>query len=297
MPKKSNFALLTVFDENYREIADRTLSSMRRYADIFGLDFLIMQPEAPDRPVHWGRITRIREVLQSGFEYCLYVDPDAMFVRFDEDIRDHMIAGKDLFICWHDPDNSENYKPIMGHFSTGVMTWRNCAWSIDFLDEIWRQTDLRHHFWTEQAALLNLLGYRSQLGLGDADDPVLDRMAHVQTLPVDWNVLVGYTIGPDPIIRHAAGRSMAARLADLDRENAFQTIREMLPLNGRYLLSRQLNLISYQMMQAENQAKNVEHETKQLLAKHKALLGSRTQLAGAWWRAVRCKLGIRRPPY
>ena len=80
-------ALLTVFDENYREIADRTLPSMRRYADTFGLELLIMQPGTQDRPATWAKIKRIREVLQSGFEYCFYVDADVMFVRFDDDIR------------------------------------------------------------------------------------------------------------------------------------------------------------------------------------------------------------------
>ena len=255
-------ALLTVFDENYRDVADRTLRSMRRYADTFGLELVILQPDTSDRPATWSKITRIREVLQAGFEYCFYVDADTLFVRFDEDIRNYIPAGKDLCICWHDPDNSEDYSPIQGHFNAGVMIWRNCAWSIDFLDEIWRHTDFIHHFWHEQAALIDLLGYRSQLELGVGDDPVLNRMAHVQTLPVDWNAIVGYTIGPDPIIIHAAGRSMASRLADLDRENAFQAIREIIPSNERHLLSRQLNLISFQNTQAETlqriQAENAE---------------------------------------
>jgi uncharacterized coiled-coil protein SlyX len=258
--KEMKIALLTVFDENYRAIADRTLPSLRRYADTFGLELLIMKPETQDRPPHWGRITRIREVLQSGFEYCFYVDPDATFVRFDEDIRDHITAAKNLHLCWHSPDNSESYDPIPGHFSTGVMVWRNCPWSIDFLDEIWRQTDFIHHFWTEQAAVLSLLGYRSMLGLGGSDDPDPVRMAHVQTLSVDWNVLVGHTIGPDPIIRHVAGRSYARRLVELDHENAFQTIREILPADARHLLSRQLNSMSYQLKQAEHQV-NAEWET------------------------------------
>lgn len=295
-------ALLTVFDENYREIADRTLPSMRRYADTFGLELLIMRPETQDRPATWGKITRIREVLQSGFEYCFYVDSDAIFVRFDENIRDHITTAKDLYLCWYSPNNSESYCPIPAHFNAGVMIWRNCAWSIDFLDEIWRQTDFIHHFWHEQAAMLNLLGYRSSLGLGD-DDPDPDRIAHVQKLSIDWNV-TGRTFGPNPIIRHVAGRSKALRIEGLDREIAFQPIRDVLPLNARHLLSRQLNLMLHQQHQAENQLQQTEHQAKnaqrqaeQVLAEHKALLRSHTRLARAWWRAVRWKLGIRRAPY
>lgn len=295
-------ALLTMFDENYREIADRTLPSMRRYADIFGLELLIMRPEAQDRPALWGKIKLIREVLQSGLEYCLFVDADSIFVRFDEDIRDRIIPSKDLYLCWHCPNNSESYSAIPGHFNTGVMLWRNCAWSIDFLEEIWRQTDFINHFWHEQAAMLNLLGYRSRLGLGGNDDPDPDRIAHVQKLPIDWNVIVGATIGPDPIIRHFAGCSKAMRLLGLDRENAVQTTRETLPLSARHLLSRQLNLIHYQeqqllqvkqqLLQVKQQLQQTEERTNKVFAEHKALLRSRTRLGRAWWRAVRWKLGV-----
>ena len=282
-------ALLTVFDENYREIADRTLPSMRRYADIFGLEFLTMPPKAEGRPPLWGKIKCIREVLQSGFDYCLFVDADAIFVRFDEDIRNHITPGRDLSLCWHGPDNSESYGVIQGHFNTGVMLWRNCTWSIDFLDEIWRQTDFINHFWHEQAAMLHLLGYRKMLGLGGTDDPDPDRMAHVQELPVDWNVLVGSTIGPDPIIYHFAGRPKATRLLSLDREIALQPIRETLPPSARRLLSRQLNLIQHQ---TEQRLQQTEAHAAKAIAQHNALLRSRSRLARALWQAVRRKFGV-----
>jgi nucleotide-diphospho-sugar transferase len=246
-------ALLTIVDENFRDIADRTFPSMRRYAEAFGLEFLNMPPGVPDRPPAWGKVHRIREILQSGYDYCFYVDADTIFVRFDSDIRDHIAAAKDLHLCWHDQDNSESYADIRGHFNTGVMVWRNCTWSIDFLDEIWRQTDFIDHGWWEQGALLHLLGYRSVLGAAaDESDPA--RAAHVQRLPVDWNVLVGYTDAPDPVIRHFAGRPMPRRLADLDRELAFQPMREMLPPHARRVLAQQLNLMAHQSRQADEQA-------------------------------------------
>jgi hypothetical protein len=234
-------ALLTMFDGNYRKIADRTLPSMRRYAEIFGLEFMVMRPEVKNRPATWSKIKCIRKVLQAGFEFCLFVDADALFVRFDEDIRVHITPSKDLYLCWHSPDNSESFKPIFGHFNAGVMLWRNCAWSLGFLDEIWRQTDFTNHFWHEQAAMLSLLGYRSRLKLGGDDDPDPVRMAHIQKLPVDWNAIVGATVGSDPIIRHFAGCAAGMRLFGLDREIALQTTRETLSPNARQLLSRQLN--------------------------------------------------------
>lgn len=257
-------ALLTISDENFRDVADRTLPSMRRYADTFGLEFLNMPPGLSDRPPAWGKIHRIREVLRSGFDYCFCVDADTIFVRFDADIRDHITPAKDLHLCWHSPDNSESYAAIQGHFNTGVMLWRNCAWSFDFLDEIWRQTDFIHHMWWEQAAALHLLGYRRALGQA-ADEPDPARAAHVGRLPVDWNAVVGCTAAPDPIIRHFAGRPKTRRLADLDRELAFQPMRETLSPEARHVLARQLNLMAHQAQQAEEQVLQAEEVSHQAL--------------------------------
>ena len=58
-------ALLTAFDHNFREIAERTVPTMRRYAETFDLEFISMPPPTQDRPASWGKIQRIREVLQS----------------------------------------------------------------------------------------------------------------------------------------------------------------------------------------------------------------------------------------
>jgi Nucleotide-diphospho-sugar transferase len=257
-------ALLTICDENYSEISSRTLPSMRRYADRFGLDLLSMLPDTKSCPAAWSKITCIRDVLQSGFEYCFYVDADAMFVRFDRDIRECLRAEKDLYICCHTPNNSEKYAPIPTHFNAGVMVWSSSAWSISFLNELLQQTDFIHHYWCEQAALLKQLGYHSIIGQG-RDDPNPNRLKHVQQLPVDWNVIVGQTIASDPIITHFAGRSKARRLEDLDYEIAFQSVRETLPKYARYLLARLLNLMSFAGKWAE--------------LKH-------SRSGKAWWRAV-----------
>jgi galactosyl transferase GMA12/MNN10 family len=282
-------ALLTAFDESFREIADRTVPTMRRYADAFDLEFLSTSPESHGRPAPWSKITCIREVLRSGFDYCFWVDADAMFVRFDENIRDHLAASKDLYLCWHGPANSEAYQSVSGHFNTGVTVWRNSSWSLDFLDEIWRQTDFIDHPWWEQAALLNLIGYRSLLGNQQVDDPDLRHVAHIQQLSVNWNVLVGHTIAPDPIIVHFPGRSIARRLVDIDREISFQSRREMLSLNERHLLSRQSNLMSYQLKIAGDSA-NGKRQAEQGIAKQDGLLRSCVRLAKAWWRSVTQKV-------
>jgi len=264
-------ALLTICDESFAEISLRTLPSMQRYAGRFGLDFLSMPRETNSRPASWSKITCIRKVLQSDFDYCFYVDADALFVRFDEDIRKHLNAKKDLYLCSHNPNNSEAYAPIQEHFNAGVMVWSRTEWSINFLDVLWQQTDLISHPWWDQAALLDQLGYHSVLGRGP-DKPNSNHLKHVQQLPVDWNVIVGKTIASDPILRHFAGRPNATRLQELDCELAFQSVRELLPKYGRYVLSRQLNVMSY------------EGKCDKYWARAAGLQSSR--LAKVWWHAV-----------
>jgi hypothetical protein len=243
-------ALLTIADEGFGDVASRTYPSMRRYAEAFGLDFVSATPGVPDRPAAWGRINHIRDLLRSGYDYCFYMDADAMFVRFDADIRDYIAPDKDLHWCWHGPENAERYVSFAGHFNSGVMVYRNSAWSLDFLDEIWRQTDYINHHWWEQAAALHLLGYRNAIGEG-LDAPDAAHATHLATLPADWNAVVGVTAAPDPIIRHFAERPRARRLADIDREIAFQPIRDKLAPDLRGLLAQQLNLIAHQSKLAE----------------------------------------------
>ena len=245
----SKIALVTMFDEAFRDIADRTVPTMRHYADAFNLQFFALSPGAQGRPPSWGKISRICEVLQAGFDYCLYVDADTMFVRFDRDVRDEIDATSDLHLCWHDPENSEAYAPVPGHFNGGVMAWRSSEWSLKFLDDIWCQEGLINHHWWEQAALHNVLGYRSVVSPDLTDCPDLDRLAHVGQLPVNWNAIVGHTVAPDPIIVHFAGRPWPIRLAAIDREIAAQTMRRILPPSERHRLSRYMNLMVHQDFQ------------------------------------------------
>jgi ADP-heptose:LPS heptosyltransferase len=240
------FALITIDDEGFREIADRTVPSMRRYADAFGLQFFEFSAEAHGRPPAWAKILRIREILQSGFDWCLYVDADTMFVRFDQDIRDQIDKVHDLHLCWHDEGNSEIYAPLSGHFNTGVMAWRSSEWSLNFLDEIWHKEEFINHHWWEQAAVNSLLGYRSVLDPKISDAPVAHHRAHVQPLSVNWNAVVGRTIAPDPVIVVFAGVPWPVRLAAIDRETAAQTMRQILPPDERHLLSRYMNQMLYQ---------------------------------------------------
>ena len=46
------------------------------------------------------------------------------------------------------------------------MVWSRTAWSMNFLEVLWQQTDFISHPWWDQAALLDQLGYHNVLGAG-----------------------------------------------------------------------------------------------------------------------------------
>ena len=303
-------ALLTISDDSFQAIAKRTFPSMRRYADAFGLEFITASPAQSDRPTSWAKIPRIREVLLSGYDYCICVDADTLFVRFDADIRNELVCEKDLWLCWHGPENAEPYVDLAGHYNAGVSIYRNCKWSMEFLNTLWSQTDFVDHPWWEQGALLHLLGHRKILG-APFDDINLDYAEHVQKLPVDWNAIVGAIDAPDPILRHFAGRPLSRRIEGIDLEIALQPLRETQTSGMRHLLAQQLNEMSFMLAEADRfaerlrieiaqtehernvareRAQNLETTIAQVLASHEALLRSPRVLVRACLRAIRLKL-------
>ena len=210
-----------------------------------------------------------------------------MFVRFDDDIRDRIVAEKDLDLCWFAPEFCEPYNPIPAHFNSGVMLWRNCAWSIDFLIQCGGKPNCS----------ITLTGSRRPcsscwaITAPTKTEPTnlnTRHLAHVQTLPLDWNVTVGRIVAADPIIMHVTRRSKALRLLMLDREIASQPIRESLPPQERHRLLRQMNLTAYHLRQAEDDVAQLRESeerahsrAERVLAEHHALLGSRSRLAKA----------------
>jgi hypothetical protein len=152
---KQSICLTTYFDENYAEMGSICLKSMERYAKKFNIKIELMNNFKSDRPPAWNKIKIVRKLLNK-YDFVLWIDSDALFVRFDEDIRREIESGKDFYLVKHHLKSRE--AP-----NTGLFLIRNTAWSRSFLDKVWNSEKyIYHNFW-ENAAVIDLLGYNDAL--------------------------------------------------------------------------------------------------------------------------------------
>jgi hypothetical protein len=214
-----SLCVTTWYDEGFAPLGDLCLESLRVYSARHGHDLRL--PDAPraDRPPAWHKIEVILHLLETGYEFVLWVDADAVVVRPEVGIHGELVDGKDLYLVKHSYDHREIP-------NTGVCLFRNTDWVRGFLKRAWESEHHLHHPWWENAAVIEILGYHEAFDEGrqnDLDQRLLER---VQWLPVKWNSLPGLQEAEHAVITHYAGRPFAFRAehmsADLERVRASQ---------------------------------------------------------------------------
>jgi hypothetical protein len=210
---RSNICVATAYDAAFREIGDYCGMTLRCYAARFGLDAVVETSFSLDRPPAWRKIRLAQELLDAGYEHVMWVDADALFCRFDVDVRSVVDGRSDFYLVEHDhPAYPSAMVP-----NTGVFIARNCAWTRKFLDDVWGMTEFIDHMWWENAAVMRLMGYHSLLGLRD-NAFNQDVMRHMRFLPVEWNFCTAVGTCENPIIKHYAGQPQSVRLSEMPRD-------------------------------------------------------------------------------
>lgn len=212
--------VLTAYNDAFLPIAKMTVPLLREFAARHGHDFHVSTDmDAGSLNTIWAKISLINEALEnSGAEFVFWIDSDALMLRPDRDIRDSIVDQADLHMTWHSSDTGRSDWHVPNpHYNAGVMLVRNSAWSRDFFARVWELRFAKHHSWNDQAVILQLLGYRKSIGLGDDIEHVPDR-GHVAHLDCEWNSIPGGVMADDPIIHHYAGMANEdrARLIALD---------------------------------------------------------------------------------
>jgi hypothetical protein len=187
--------------------------TLRQFADLHGYDLHIGDcSEAEGRPPAWAKVKMLANYLES-YESCLWVDSDAMIIRFGSDIAEAVPLTSYQALAPHP-------QTWIGAPNTGVWFVRSCERSLDFLTAVWESTDLIHHSWWEQAAVAHLLGYGIGGMNGLGDDVSMAPMESMWSdgfvwLDSQWNALylAPHFPGRDEVIRHHTGTFMSKRLA------------------------------------------------------------------------------------
>lgn len=167
------------------------------------------------RPPAWHRVRLIPELFDRGYEFVLWTDADSVMLRQDVDILSEVRPDKDIYLVEHDHPAFPTSKVP----NTGVMLVRNTAWSRAFFDRVWNATEYENHPWWENAAVIDILGYRNLLGTG-AYAPDADIMRHVQFIDEAWNHHPEISPPGRAIIRHYVGIENARRRLMMPRDAA-----------------------------------------------------------------------------
>jgi hypothetical protein len=194
----------------YVELLAIAAPSYEAYARRWGWDVILSVEElSAGRPAPWAKVALVRELLDA-YDWVLWIDADACFVRLDADIAAEQEPGKDLYLvehAWGEP-------PQQSTANTGVFMLRSGSWARDLLDAMWAREALIDHRWWENAALLELLGYN--LDPAGMRKPT-SRMERVKLIDLAWNS-VRADPAPVPIVNHHGGglpvRELRERLLD-----------------------------------------------------------------------------------
>jgi hypothetical protein len=174
---------------------------MKAISEAQGYEFIAVEAEPTIRHPTWLKIAPIREAIEKSFDWVLWVDADALFLRVDRDIRDEIRGNVDIRMAWHVPLKEVTDDPP--HFNNGVMLIRCCDWARRFFAQVWDTGPVSDH-WDEQATIMHLLGYDDVLGLGPRKVGAFDA-ARLGLLNIAWNAIPGVTACDDPIVHHYAG--------------------------------------------------------------------------------------------
>lgn len=184
------------------------LPTFDEYAQRHGYDVITDVGDPRGRPVPWGKITLLSEVLRS-YEFALWIDADAIIVDGRLDIEAEI--PEDAFQAYVVHDTGSGPSPC-----TGVWAFRSGKKTQSFLEEVWRQEDLIHHRWWEQAAVMRLLGWRTEVPLAKDRASVWDIGTY--HLRGEWDVIprpeYGRPYSP-ALIRHYGDWSTRRRMFEM----------------------------------------------------------------------------------
>jgi hypothetical protein len=168
-----------VVGPDYKRWMEPGLQSKREWCLNHGYDFHCGGEVVWDRsrPIPWSKLLYLQSFL-NDYDYLFISDADVLITNPSlkiEDVILPQLGEKDLLWTM---DECE-------HLNSGNMLLR-CAsrdWIRSYLDLVWKQEDLIHHIWWENAAMIKVLETHP------------DHAAHVATCNKSW-LFNAYLFGP-----------------------------------------------------------------------------------------------------
>ena len=226
--KKYKIKLVTSYDKNFEEIGDKTSKTLKNYADKFNYTFEKINHMNIERPYAWNKIQiLLNEIKNSDFDYILWIDADAYFNRYDIDIAEEIEENKDIYLVKHycevhKGSHYDNTKLAILRINTGVLLMKCCLNNEEFLKKVWRKEEYINHDWWEQAAIMDIFGFKSELN-GNLNDNKGNSLylKSLKFMSNKWNSIPSnYDLSMEkqnPCIIHLAGMTIKNRVDYLKR--------------------------------------------------------------------------------
>jgi hypothetical protein len=168
-----------VVGPDYKRWMEPGLQSKRDWCARHGYDFHCGGEALWDRsrPIPWSKLLYLQSFL-NDYDYLFVSDADVLITNLAlkiEDVILPQLGDKDLLWTMDACD----------HLNSGNMLLRCVArdWIRSYFDLVWKQEDLIHHIWWENAAMIKVLETRP------------DHAAHVATCKDSW-LFNAYLFGP-----------------------------------------------------------------------------------------------------
>ena len=226
--KNKKLKILSGYNFRYRSIGKKSEESIIKYANYYNFDYEINKTNKFERHFYWLKIKMMIENLEKGtHEFYLWLDADTFFCRF-ENILNHVDKSKHLFVHNNFFKSSHKTKYKFVNYLTwapnvGVLLVRNTDWSLNFFKNVWNKKKYLDHFWPDNAAFMDELGFKAEISRISSNNVNKDTLKKTFFLPGIWNSMPKKNYkNPekdevsnfyfDPIIIHLAGIRKRDRL-------------------------------------------------------------------------------------
>ena len=224
----SRLKILSGYNFRYRSVGKQSEKNIIKYANHFKFDYEIHKSNKFERHFYWLKIKMLIDNLEDGnHEFYFWLDADTFFCRY-ENILDHIDESKHIFIHKNFiPSKHKTKYPNVSYFSegvnVGVLMVRNTKWSLNFLKNVWNKKKYLSHYWPDNAAFMDELGYKAEFSKISDNDPKKNVLNKFDFLSGQWNSMPKRNYeNPksdefsnfyfDPIIIHLAGIRRRDRL-------------------------------------------------------------------------------------
>lgn len=201
-------ALLTFGVGPSAELLDISRPLFVRYAARHGYAYIEVPAVGPERPPSWMKVANLIEALAT-YDEVLWLDADVAIVDGAEDIAAHVHADAWQAMVIHSGPSGDI--PNCG-------VWLVRKPMVSHLHKLWGMESYINHYWWEQGAMHELLGYTTSDSMIHPEHKVETELyKRTCFLPLEWNSLPSYPTARSscPKFVHGAGEPHSRRVAML----------------------------------------------------------------------------------